>query len=95
MPTNLIAVKDHPANVLRAEATQHSITSSVYITGADVLSAYEAANGVTFAALDNEAYKTVQEAYAAFEHAPYGSEERLDLLAQIADGVRDLLGLAD
>jgi selenocysteine lyase/cysteine desulfurase len=92
MNTDLTKVQDHPATVLRTEATTHSITSSVYITGAETLESYEKEHGVTFAALDNDALEAVREAHEAFHNADSADSYQV-AATSLADAVRDLLGL--
>lgn len=57
------------------------------------LRAYEIENGVTFAALDNDALAEVREAYAEFQDARGDHEYRGGV--RIADAINSLLGLDD
>lgn len=84
MATDLTTARDHPAALLDAAANPYP---------ASILWKYERDNGVTFAALDNDALAAVREAYARMQEAPRNSGDRNLARIDLADAVADLLGL--
>lgn len=92
MAIDLSAVRDHPARIIREYAGD--FVEEVTINGAAAhLEAYEAREGVTFAALDNDALEEVREEYAkvrdlACDMNYFGAQ-------RLADAVNSLLGLDD
>lgn len=97
MSTDLTTVRDHPATLLRKVAEDVVTMSATRRHGmkdaAEVLDLHENLNGVTFAALDNDALAAVREAYAEFLTGE-GDYQYIGG-GPLADAVRDLLGLAD
>lgn len=99
MSADLRTQRDHPAALLQAEADRLSrpevhrgtITHpGEWSRAADLLRQHEAMHQVTFAALDNDTLARVREAY---EHPHETSAFRAG--DDLADAVRDLLGLDD
>lgn len=99
MATDLKQVQDHPARILWDIAERNGArlkapaSEAAFKAAAERLHAHEQENGVTFAALDNDALARVAESYDLLTGG--GSVNR-DLVQQdLNDAIRDLLGLGD
>lgn len=86
----LNTVHDHPAVLLLA-AGETDLASSVARDAATILRDYEASHSVTFAALDNDALAEVRKAYDLLIGG--GSKNEGLIMADLVNGIRDLLGL--
>lgn len=88
MPTDLTAVRDHPAAILAA-IPQGASPQPTGLLAALALLEHEERHGVTFAALDNDALASVREAYDALDN----TEPTFEQVRDLARSVADLLGL--
>ena len=95
MPTDLNLVSDHPVALLRKAAqdnhdrTHAPLVSAAYEAAAETLRKHQREQGVTFAALDNDALARVAETYAAY------TDGSVEGGGELAAAVADLLGLSD
>lgn len=94
MATDLTKVQDHPTALLRKAAEESHylkgtpVAQSAFKAAADTLKEHEKENGVTFAALDNEALARVAEAYETYR-------DDVEHPGVLASAIADLLGLDD
>lgn len=100
MATDLTKVNDHPVTLLRKHAEEHHrrlnhpALAAAVESAAETLRAHEQEHGVTFAALDNEALSRVAEAYERVSTSGPGYKQDFAEV-DLADAIRDLLGLGD